>query len=366
LAKRWCGISDPIVALEVGGQKLTNWQALTITRDVDQLADAFSFATPADVDDALLRAALKPGLYNTARVRMDGQLLLTGRVEKPTPSGSADDRSVGVEGRSLAGSMIDTSILAEAQRMVWRDLTLARFAAILAKPYGITVGDPTGDSKLLGTNDALVGVGQPYGEMGVIRAETGASPGQMIQDQARTVRLFVCSAPDGNLQIGRLDFKGAPVASVKEGVGSFVSASGTYDGTKMFSLYRSVNAMGDWDDVAKFTENPLVAIYRPRVFVNNGNVRQGQLAAEQDRALGMTEAIGVELTVNSWTTDSGHVWDKGDTITLEAPCAWIMRPTAFVVLGVTLTLDEGGRKAVLRLALAILYSGQLPTVWPWD
>jgi prophage tail gpP-like protein len=188
---------DPVIALEVGGHSLRNWQALTITRDVDQLADAFSFATPADFDDALLRAALKPGLYNVARVRMDKQLLLTGTVEKPTPSGSVDDRSVGVEGRSLAGAMIDCSIVAEAQRMVWRNNTLKQFAAIMAKPFGITVSDPTGDSKILGTDDALVGPGQPYGEMGVIRAETGASPGQMIQDQARTVRLFVCSAPDG-------------------------------------------------------------------------------------------------------------------------------------------------------------------------
>ena len=298
---------DPIVSLEVGGQKLTNWQALTITRDIDQLADAFSFVTPADFDDALLRAALKPGLYNVARVRMDGQLLITGRVEKPTPSTSADDRSVGVEGRSLAGSMVDCSIVAEQQRMVWRDLTLLKFASILAKPFGITVGDPTSDSKILGTTDALVGPGQPYGEMGVIRAETGASPGQMIQDQARTVALFVCSAPDGNLQVGRLDFKGEPVAHIKEGEGAFVSASFPIDGTKMFSLYRSVNAMGDWDDVAKAVTNPLVRIYRPKVFVNQGNVRQGQLAAEQDRALGMTDAMPLTVVVNSWTTDSGHV-----------------------------------------------------------
>ena len=163
--------------------------------------------------------------------------------------------------------------------MVWRNNTLKQFAAIMAKPFGITVSDPTGDSKILGTDDALVGPGQPYGEMGVIRAETGASPGQMIQDQARTVRLFVCSAPDGSLQVGRLDFKGTPVANIKEGFGSFVSASMPIDGTKMYSLYRSVNAMGDWDDVAKSVTNPLVKLYRPKVFVNNGNVRQGQLAA---------------------------------------------------------------------------------------
>lgn len=337
---------DPIITLKAGGLELTSFDALTVQRDLDAMADAFSFTCPSRPE---IRAAIKPKGYTPAEVWFGSSRIITGLIDKP--SSSMAQASLSLEGRSLSGQLVDCSM--PTGRTQWGKLTLGALGGELARPFGLTVSMPQGDSAKLG--DPVV-------------SQDTDTPAAFMQRLAQDMGWLWHANTAGMPELIRPNPKGKPMANLVEGLGSFLDLGVSADGTGLYSLYEVVTTMGGWDKHPTGTAtDPGVRLFRPhRRTGSDANDLAAKQSAAMDRGQSFAAAIGLQAEVGDWTSDAGEMWEPGRLITVNAPTCWIERPFLLMIAGVTFTLDASGRRASLRLILPGTYSGELPGVWPWD
>ncbi len=336
---------DPVVTLRAGGLALTSWDALTIERNIDSMADAFSFTCPSSPE---IRAKIKPRSYTQTTVEIDGQPVLTGRVEKV--GGSTSSASLTMEGRSLPGVLVDVSIGAPNQH---GGLTLGTLSRQLAAPYGLVVSTPQGDSKSLG--DPVV-----------------SSPGDNVADflmgLARDMGWLFTSSQLGALELLKANPNQPPVAVIVDGQGACLDVASSFDGTGVFSEYTVEHNLGVFENQKATAYDRSLPVFRPTIRDgSSGKPSEIQQAANWDRALALADAFTVSVTLSSWTNDAGLLFDPSQVVSIEAPSAYIERASLFLIAGVTFSLTATeGRRAVLRCVLPATYTGEMPGVWPWD
>jgi len=92
--------------------------------------------------------------------------------------------------------------------------------------------------------------------------------------------------------------------------------------------------------------------FRPLLLVADGGESRAEL---QDRArwearVRAARARRVTVTVQGWRDSDGGLWAPGDRVRVRDE--WLGVDAELVVAGVTMTLDEGGRRTVLSLVRA--------------
>lgn len=330
-----------IVTLKVGGLELTAWDGLTINRAFDQLADAFSFSCQSTPE---IRSRIKLVGYESVSVWIGDKKVLTGTIEKPAPSMA--DASLGIEGRSLTGPMVDCNIKGAVQ---YGNQTLASVGRKIASPFGVTVSTPYGDSSSLGA---------------VVVSSDGDTAASFLQRIALDMGWLWRSSPDGLLELHRPPAKGAPVARLVEGKGLFLDCRPVIDGTGLYSSYTVKAQVGSWEGISETIDDPKIKTYRPKIITGtDGSFRDVKAKARMERSLAVSAAVGIEIDVGEWTTDDGVLWEPGQFIEVTAPTCWFDRPTLLQIAGVSLTLDSGGRRATARCILPGTYTGE--AVLPW-
>lgn len=333
----------PDIILRAGDLALTSFDALTIQRDLDAFADSFSFTMPSRED---VRKAIKPRAYTPATVEFKDKPIITGRIEKI--SASMASATISLEGRSLAGSLVECSL---GEPSNWSGLTLGAIARSRASLYGLSLSLPQGDSDKVGE-----AVGSPEGGIA-----------DFLQGLARDMGWLWHSAPNGALELIKPNGKGPVFASIAEGRGSFLDASMTSDDTAIFSHYKVTMQSGGYPDLNAIVYDMTLPIHRfKQRSGGSGAPPQVKKAAELDRALAIANALQINVTLGSWTNDSGALLEPGQIISLECPTCYINRPTLFLIAGVTLSLSASEYSSALRLVLPETYTGVMPEEYPWD
>lgn len=338
-------MSDEVAVLEVSGKDFTGWSALTIQGGLNSIVDSFSFSVPFDSDRPDLREAFRPFGYQLVQVKVDDELLSTGRAEFPSTSIGADGRVINVQGRSFAGSMIDCPFEPPYQfdRQTW-----VAIAKKIAAPFSVPI-DTTVDT----------------GPIQEARANSGDKGADFLLRLAAGEGYLLNSSPAGAMRLQKITKK-APVASIVEGVGSFVSATLAADGTKRHSQIKAIKDMGGFKDVTATSRDSALKVYRPSIITTAGSPGATQKAADFAMSQTIVNAIQFDVTVTGWKTDAGLVWTPGQFVTLYAPSAWVMRETLLIVAGRSLELTEAGRITSLQLTLPEAYLGGIPGSYPWD
>jgi prophage tail gpP-like protein len=337
-----------LVKIVVNGTEFAGWEGVTITRTLYTCADAFSLAAPWDPGQADLVAAFRPFGYQPAAVSIDGDLLLTGRVEAVTATVNASDRAVNVQGRSLTGSLVDCAI--DIGRFQFDGLTLGAIARQVCQPFGVTV--------VVGTDSAKITEA---------RAEPGDTPFAFMTRLAQDAGLLLTCDAQGRLVIDKVKAKGTPVAALVEGQGQVMSVSGSYDGTQRFSRYKVLQQQDGAPAITGTAEDKGVGIYRPSIDTGGeGDAKNVKQSVEWRRALALAGSIGMNVSLSGWRTPGGALWAPGQVVTLKAPGAYIISEAPFVVAEATLALDTSqGRTSSLGLVLPATYSGEVPGSYPW-
>jgi len=371
-------LPDEIVTLKVNGKAFSSWESLTLTENLDEVADAFSFSSGFDPNRGDLVESFRPMGYQPCTVEIDGELMLTGRIEQVSASTTADARDVNVQGRSLPGVLVDCGIYFSNDVLhttEWNDKTLGQLAKILADPYGIKTSTPQGDSGKIMTSTTFSGSAPGLGKVTDLNeakiAKVRASPGDKVADLlvkcAQPMGWLWNSSPVGEMQLIRTELNKPPMASIIEGQGSFLSASLTVDGTRRFSVTRVLNNMGVFTDIFADAPDDAVGVTRLSLAAGAGsNAYQIQTYADWARAQGIADSIQVEVKVTGWKTDKGELWRKGSCVRLTAPGAFILTDYEFVIAGVTRELSTSGRITTLRLVLPATYTLDQPATYPWD
>jgi len=341
-------MSDEVI-VDIEGSRFEGWQGVTITEAIDQVADAFSIMSPFDPTREDMRLKFKPFSYRKAKIYIGSDSVLTGLVESVSPKEDAGNRSLSVQGRSLAGPMLDCDIDDEGYE--YSGLALSTIAKKLSRRFGVTI---------LARNDT-----NPIAEAS---ASVGDTPAGYIQKLSEGFGLNVWSDEQGRLIIGYPPRATAPVASIRSGEFPYLSGSATYDGTKRFSRYRIVGSDFGQPDITGEALDAGIVPYRPKIEkLNDKSPTEPSTTAKRARALGLAQGTGATIEVEGWRDASGAIWRKGTTISLYAPGIMVRQTTAYIIAGLTRKMDESaGRKTTLSLVLPQAYQNEMPSRYPWD
>ncbi len=335
------------VALRVKGRKFTGWTGVSIGMAIDQVADTFSLSMPYDPARNDLRQAFRPFGYERVEVRLDDELMITGTVDKVEAATGADDRTLSVEGRSLTGPLVDCGILGDLE---FSGLALSTIARKVCGPFGIVVR---------ADNDT--------GPIDIARAEYGQTVADFLLSLAGPRNLFLNSSYDGKLVISwaRALAQRPAVAALVEGERPLLSVSASFDGTRRFSKYRRATQFAGAVDIMGEAVDSGVSVYRPNLAAAGDADTDPGATARRARTAGFAGAVSVTATLAGWRRPDGARWAERQAVTLKAPGAMLPTETKYIIAGLTLKLDTGGKTSELRLVLPELYSGEMPKVTPW-
>lgn len=354
--------SDQVV-LKVAGRRFQGWTGVTITQGVDQAADVFSVTGPFDPERAEVLAAFRPFGYEPVQLYLGDDLVLTGRIDSVTAKVDGRERTLTVQGRSLAGVLVDCSIDAGLER---NERFVADLAIALCNPFGI---------KVRWDNNAPIDGA---------RARYGQRVYEFLASIASPCNLLLHSSPAGELTITWANWfsKAAPAAALIEGKGSLLAVEAGFEGTGRYSLYKVATQFAGEPDIVGAATDEDVPIYRPLLEAVSevatesfeAEVPGPDFTARRRRTEAVAASFRVSATVSGWRAPDGSLWGKAvrggriamPNVTLYAPGAMLPREALYTAVGVTLRIDErDGKVADLRLVQPEFYAGRVPEVRPW-
>lgn len=344
------------VRLVIEGREFWGWTGVTISQAVDQAADAFSISAPLDPDVVQIRDSFRPFGYQECQLYIDNDRILTGRIDSVNPRTDGRERKLTVQGRSLAGQIVDCSIDGPLE---YSGKRLADIAIPLCEPFGITV-------RWDNNTDPIE----------IARARYGQRVYEFLLSLAAPHNLLLHSAPTGELVITWATWfpDRAPVAALIEGQGSVLSVETQFDGTNRFSLYRAATQFAGEVDIQGDAADSGVPITRPLLFDTDEMDADPRLTAARKRTEALASAFSASVTLSGWRDPGGNLWSKREigrrivppTVTLRAPGAMLYNEAKYTAVGMALKIDEdGGKVTELQLVQPELYAGLLPRVVPW-
>jgi prophage tail gpP-like protein len=330
------------VELTIGGRVFGGWKSISIESDLDTLADSFELGVTERWAGQPDRWAIEAGA--AAKVLIGGEVVIDGYVDVLESQFADSSHSITVSGRSRAADLIDCSAIAKPGS--WRNRKIEAIAAELAKPFGITV-------------TAKASTGAALKAFALQPGETVADAlGRMLQMRG----LLAISNPRGEIEIVTPD-SGVQVARIEQGKQP-LQITGHHTVRDRFSTY-IVKGQAAGDDEANGktvaavkaeAKDPAVTRYRPMMIIaeDQADSASADKRAKWEATVRAGRAQGVEIILPGWRTADGKLWQRIDRVQLAAASAWI--DDELMIVGVTFSLDDGGRRTELRLIRKEAYS----------
>lgn len=324
--------ADPI-ELRARGRKVTGWTALSLSSSLEEAASTLSASVSgyyaATGDDQLACGDL-------ARVYVGDDLAWTGYVEAPEDAIDGESEATTVTGRSKTCDAVDCAAAAGS----WTGLTLAALFARL-------IGDH--DLELL--DEAGVG--------GTVIPRHRTEPGETIHDAldrlSREVGYLVTDDGRGRVVLTRAGAGGRAATSIVQGAG-VLSSQGGWDVSQRFSHYEVAGqVVEDTDvDVHAFglAEDPGVGRTRRMVIVpeRGMNKAQARRRAQWEAVTRAGRSFVATYQLRGWRhgVDTGALWRPNQIVSVVDGRRGLFG-VDLLVTAVTLTLDEGGRRAAVTV-----------------
>ncbi|WP_417423622.1 phage baseplate assembly protein [Hoeflea sp.] len=187
------------IALKIDGVLYDQWISAEVSRDLKDFSGSFSFSfrdryRSAKALQYASRGApykLRPG--PAVEIRVNGQLVLKGWIDKATPDISDREASVTISGRDKAGDLIDSAAMTDGPAE-FKNVKLEDAARRIAAPYGLTVRSE-------------IDTGAPFERYSLDLAETAFSA---IEKGARSRHALILSDGVGGIVITRTGKTRAP------------------------------------------------------------------------------------------------------------------------------------------------------------
>lgn len=328
---------DNDVSITVGGQVLSGWTDVRITRGVERLPSDFELSmtevTPGTVNAVVAKAG------DPFQLMIGNDVVITGYIDKLVPGFSARSHWIRVCGRSKCADLLDCA--AEWPGGQISGSSALVIAQKLAGVYGISVATSIADLPVIPQFNLML----------------GESAFEIIERISRYSAALVYDLPDGSLFLSRLGTTQAASGCVEgqnvENAWVEYSADGIY--SEYLALLQSLDTfsdLGDGGNLLYTAKDPNCARHRRLVLIAEaagGGVEVVKQRALWEAARRSGRSRVVRVQVDSWRDSAGALWTPNTLVPVELPT--LKLASTNLLLGeVTFQLDDrGGHTAELLL-----------------
>lgn len=340
------------VGLLIDGQRFRNWESATLTSSIDGIS-TFSFTSPFEPDLTAFRDTFKPFSYLDVNVTVGDAQAFTGTMVSVRPDSSPERSFVTGSAYALPGVLNDCTAPASMYPIEWNDLRLREIATRLCRPFGIRV-----------KFDA---------PQGAVFERVALSAGSKIlpflANLAKQRNLVIASDETGALVFQQSVSSGVTVVTLVESASPVTSVTPNFSEQQYYSSVTGLEPVLVGLGGSQYTaRNPkLTGVVRPFTFSANdsegGDTRQ-TVDAKIARMFG--DMVSYDVTLNTWRTPGGDLWEPNTLVSLQAPRAMVYNPYTLLVRRVELSRNKDSQTALLNLVIPGAYNGTVPKVLPWE
>ncbi len=332
-------MSKSNLTLNIGGIAYEGWTEISVNLSMENLSGSFKL-TLTDKGGAGA-ATIRPN--DPCTVLINGQIVITGYVDKVTPSFDKESHKLEVSGRDKAGDMVDSSAMDGTGQYI--NLPIDQIVTKVAEPYGINVTNNAGSLKKLET----------------FNRDQGSTAFETIQKLAKKGKFLAVSDGKGGIELTRASTKSMTTALVQGQ--NILAANCDYDASKKHSHYhvKGQKQGKDTDTVKKIAHNKAVVTneyvnrYRPLLIIDDGqsDEQSVQDRAEWEAAIRQAKATKADITVNGWQEGSGQLWGINRLVKVES--SWLGMNAMMLITSVNFTLDDNGELAKITVSQPSAY-----------
>jgi prophage tail gpP-like protein len=339
-------MAEDDITLTINGQVISGWTNMRITRGIERLPSDFSLGMTELFPGELDKVVVEPGASCT--VSIGGDLVITGYVDRFTPSFSDDQHSIQASGRSKCCDLIDCA--AEWPGGQISGASVLGIAQKLASAYGITVASAVSDLPVVPQFNLMLG-------------ESGF---EIIERVSRYSAVLAYDLPDGSLYLSRVGTVSA-ASGFTEGV-NVQSASVQFSADQRYSKYvvyrQSVDTLTDLGDTGNLQYTiPDPNVKRNRVLIliaesgdAGGEVTRLRANWELARRAGRSRVVSVR--VDSWRDAAGKLWEPNTLADVSLPSLKMVQNGMLISEVTYIRDDENGTVADLVLMSPDAFSPQ--------
>ena len=324
------------VTVEVDGKAHNSWKSYDIDSDFLIPADAFKFDLGVPSNSTVL-----PDFSGAeVKVRINGELVMTGIVDTTQHTISKTNRTYSLNGRDRASILVDCS----APITNVKGLTVLDAVKKIVKPLGIK-------------KVALRAENNPT--LDKVDIDVGETAWNAAMRCANSAGLHLWFEPNGVLIVGGADYSTPPVATLccmKDGKrNNFEQADLTFDVSNRFSevtfLAQSHGKQGqdNKNDLKWVYNDPEMTTYKPKTVVVSDvdNLEALQKWAKKYIADSMLEGFTLTIVVPDHKMQDGTLWQPGQRV--HVICEEYEIDAIFFLMGRRFTLSRnGGTQTELR------------------
>jgi len=324
------------VTVEVDGKAHNSWKSYDIDSDFLIPADAFKFDLGVPSNSTVL-----PDFSGAeVKVRINGELVMTGIVDTTQHTISKTNRTYSLNGRDRASILVDCS----APITNVKGLTVLDAVKKIVEPLGIK-------------KVALRAENNPT--LDKVDIDVGETAWNAAMRCANSAGLHLWFEPNGELIVGGADYSTPPVATLccmKDGKrNNFEQADLTFDVSNRFSevtfLAQSHGKQGqdNKNDLKWVYNDPDMTTYKPKTVVVSDvdNLEALQKWAKKYIADSMLEGFTLTIVVPDHKMQDGTLWQPGQRV--HVICEEYEIDAIFFLMGRRFTLSRnGGTQTELR------------------
>lgn len=296
--------------LNIGGQAISGWTEIRVTRGITRLPSDFEVGLTELYPGELDKIVITPGVPCT--VSLGSDLVITGYVDRFSPTFAANRHDIRVVGRSKCEDLVDCA--AEWPGGQINGANALAIAQKLAQPYGITVTSTVQNLPPIVTFNLML----------------GESAFEVIDRISRFSAVLAYDLPDGNLVLAQAGTVTA-ASGLVEGQ-NVQEATVDYSFDQRYSDYKafkvSVNEFKEFGDAGNQIidkQDPNVAAlgrHRELIIISEGGGRGNQVAVNQalwESARRAGRSKRARVVVDSWRDAAGNLWQPNTLVPVDLP-----------------------------------------------
>lgn len=293
-------MASEYVRLAVAGFAYESWTQAAVGYGAKQAAPAFAVTVTDATDDWGDKWNFMPG--TECSLTANGDLIVTGIIDKMTPSFDASNHTVNITGRSKSKDTIDSAAEHETGEM--RNMTPLQIAQALDK-QGVGF-----------TSSAQMD------KVPLFRINPGETVFEAVERVCRKQELMLMGTPQGGIEIAAGETKRVHPA-LQEGDGFMLGGSATLDESDQHSEYKVRGQKVYGTDKGSLqvdvtTKNSNVSRHRPKHVIPESDIDEdsGSKRGKNHRNKQQAKGITASIKTQGWHDQNGKLWVPNTLITI--------------------------------------------------